>query len=176
MEHRSPQLDLRVPPRPEHLIRTHDDLSRHDRTFRRDLSAVDERERRRTPDQRRDTQRGRSAGEEVRISRQIDGRHVDHEGQSPRRSRERQVDRDKYGERTNDRQSRRRDSSQLTRRVNRHRGDSRKARDGGSSPSSSDDDSDYKDSSDGNRRRRRSRGPSRPRHRGDPSPDMVTSW
>ena len=168
MERREPELDLRIPTRSGRSMRAPDDLSTRDRSHKRELTEADGRQRRLDPDQRRDTRRSRSAGEEVREFRQTDERHVDRKRQSPRRSKERQDSKDKHDGRTDDRRSRRRESSLSNRRADRRRSSSRRAQDGDSSPSSSDDD-EY--SSDKDRRRRPNRRPSRPRRRDDPSPD-----
>jgi len=168
VERREPELDLRIPPRSGRSTRAPDDLSTRDRSHKRELTEADGRQRQLAPDQRRDTRRSRSAGEEVKESRQTDGRRVNRKKQSPRRSQEKQDSKDKYDGRTDDRRSRRRESSRSNRRTNRRRNDSCRARDGGSSPSGSDDDG---DSSDRDRRRRPNRRPSRPRRRDDLSPD-----
>jgi len=168
VKRREPGLDLRIPPRSGRSMRAPGDLCTRDRTHKRELTEADGRQRRLVPDQRRDTRRSRSAGEEVRKFRQTDGRHVDRKGQSPRRSKERPGSENKYDGRTDDRRSRRRESSRSNHRADRRRNDSCRARDGGSSPSSSDDDG---DSSDRDRRRRPNRRPSRLKRRDDLSPD-----
>jgi len=165
VERREPELDLRVTPRSGRSMRDTEDSNPRDRTHRRELMEADGRERRVAPDQRRNTRRSRSAAEEVRESRQTDGRRVDCKRQSLRRSKKRQDSENKYDGRTDDR---RRESSRSNRCADRRGSDSRRARDGDSSPSSSDDD-EYSFNKD--RRRRPNRRPSRPRRRDDPSPD-----
>jgi len=168
VERREQELDLCIPPRSGRLMRAPDDVSTRDRKPRRELTEADDRRKHITSDRRRYTRSSRSAGEEVRESRQTDGQRIDRKWQSPRRSKERQDSEDKHDGRTDDRRSRRRESSRSNRRTDRRRSRSRRARDGDSSPSSSDDDG---DSSDGDRRRKPNKRLSRSRRRDDPSPD-----
>ena len=145
---KSPELDLRIPPRSKRVARSQVDSDKHDTAPILSQNVENDQRNEEISDRR---QMSKSNKRPVAV-RQTDDRSKDRGKQFSRRSRERSVSRRRQTRRSDDQSSRRRKSSRSTcRKSSRRQNDSSRVRNNNSPPSSDDSDS-SRDSSDNNRK------------------------